>query len=286
MLMNAAFAAFAAIVGCLVGGLWYVTMRPKRQAEFLDNALSSAQLVIDQDGRARLEGYAARRRRWGAIGGGVGFWLGLLLAVWLHGRTGGRDSIFGVIVMFEGVALGQVLSVRLTADIPLDHARLSTLQPHGLADYLRWREIATETAFAALGLAAAGAGVVVALGGGIDASVGWLVITLGLLVGGVSAGALALQRRLLNAPARADDEACLVTNDMVLAIALRDCAGAVPGTALVAGYLAMLWMHLPLWEMVLALAVGIGVLRLVFDPKLRPDRVPGAHRLAARPSPL
>jgi hypothetical protein len=118
-----------------------------------------------------------------------------------------------------------------------------------------------------------------------DPSTARLLLVLGLLVATTAITALAVQRRLLDSSMRAESEAQLVANDIVLATGLRDLVGAVGSTAALAGYAGMLWFGVAWWLIVLYLAAAVGLSLLVFDHKLRPGMVPVARRLAASRQP-
>jgi len=70
----------------------------------------------------------ARRSLWGAVGGGVGYSIGFPAGT-------------------------------LLCDAPaLDRARVTTLQPHGLTDYLSRRDLAAEVTLGVIGLCVAAVG--------------------------------------------------------------------------------------------------------------------------------
>jgi len=57
-----------------------------------------------------------------------------------------------------GMSLGMALSARRTAAPAPDRARVTTLQPHGLTDYLSRRDLAAEVTLGVIGLCVAAVG--------------------------------------------------------------------------------------------------------------------------------
>lgn len=160
---------------------------------------------------------------------------------------------------------------------------MSSLQPHGLTDYLRSRDIGLEVGSIVLGALAFAGGVWAVLLSGRAPGAGWLALVLGTLVAGVSITALVLQRSMLRSPLRADDEDLLVVNDIVLAIGLRDLMGAAGAAAVFSVVIVTTWLQWPLWEVGLTTAGTGALLRLLFDPRPRPEHTPVAQRLAGSP---
>ena len=96
---------------------------------------------------ASLERHMARRSLWGAVGGGVGYSIGFPAGTLLsddRAAAAGMTALPALICLMFGMSLGMALSARRTAAPAPDRARVTTLQPHGLTDYLSRRDLAAE----------------------------------------------------------------------------------------------------------------------------------------------
>lgn len=277
----------ALLVGTAVVGFWPLLFHrysPGARIKQLDYALEHADLALDADARARLERQASRRSLWGAIGGGTGFTITMLLTRLVRDVLGDGTPIVGVVAYFFGSAIGMAVSALCPVEPSHDRVRVSALQPHGLRDYLRGYELATQETCAVLGIASVAVGLLIVLRDNAAAhdSVGWIAVIFGALAGGSAVIAWALERRLINTPAAAGNESQLVVNDVVLAIGLRDLVGAATTTTCSAGYLALLALNATWWLIGLYLIVVVAVNWQFFNSRLTPDLTPVAHRLTAK----
>ncbi len=256
----------------------------ERRNEQVGKALRDADLGVDTACRMRLERQAARRARLGAIGGGIGYAFALPAGIMLSDRVGGDLVMIAVGAMFFGMQVGMAVSALRPVDPPSQTVRLSALQPHGLRDYLRRRDLMAESTFAVVGAAASIAGLAVVARDGTGADRGWLAVVLGALMASAAGTVLLLQRRLLAAPIPAGDSSELVVNDVILALGLRDLVGAAFFATFFAGYTAVL-VVLPFWYIIPYLGVMVLVSK-AFEHKLEPGMTAVAHRLApATPQP-
>lgn len=256
---------------------------PGTRIKQLDYAVEHADLALDPDARARLERQASRRSLWGLIGGGTGFTITMPLTLLVRDVLGDGTPIVAVAAYFLGSAIGMAVSALCPVEPSHDRVRVSALQPHGLRDYLRGYELATEATCAVLGFAAVVVGLIVLRdNAAAQDSVGWIVVIFGAFAGGSAVIAWALERRLLSKPAAAGNESQLVVNDVVLAIGLRDLVGVVTTTTYFAGYLALLALNAAWWLIGLYLIVVVAVNWRFFNSRLTSDLTPVAHRLTAR----
>lgn len=144
--------------GLFMGWVWYaLTGKAKQRTKEMDKYLSWAGLTIGPQARGRLERHFARRAKRGAVAAGAGFALGIPLAAAMQGRTGDQGGMLSAACSFVGLCLGRATS-GMSLPEPTGAARVSSLQPHGLTDYLRQREIGVEIGLAVLGIAACLAG--------------------------------------------------------------------------------------------------------------------------------
>ena len=97
---------------------------------------------------ARLEAQATRRHFWGAVGGGVGYGVGLTASLLLDRKLDGAGVCVTLAGWFFGSAVGQSLSAVFPVNPSSGRVRVTAMQPHGMADYLHSREIAVELGLA------------------------------------------------------------------------------------------------------------------------------------------
>lgn len=264
--------------GLFMGWVWYaLTGRPTQRTKEMNKYLSWAGLTIGPRARARLALHFARRSKCGAVAGGTAFALSLPLASAVQGGSGDVSGPLAGACCFVGFLLGRAAS-GLSLPEPTGTARVSSLQPHGLTDYLRRREIGVEIGFTVLGVAACLAGGTALVGHDWQLATAWLAVVLGAFVGAVSAAALLLQRRLLASPLRADDEDLLVVKDIILALGLRDLLVAAVVAPLFAWYIVLTWLDLAWWQG-LGYFAGICVLLLLIRPLPLAARTPVASAL-------
>lgn len=273
------------IVGSAGFGLWFwYSMRDSSHEvkEELYEDLESAALVIDTDTRAVLVRQRLRRNRWRALGGGLGIGLGMPLLLLLPERLFPEPWLLSMVPLLVGTTLGALLGSQGRVDLDPDQPRVTTLQPYGMSDYLRRREIVAEFVLAAGGLAIATGGALLLLRDDGSPSSACGTVVAGLLISGVSVGALAWQRRILRAPRRAESPARVVANDIILATGFRDLAEAVRAVSGVTLYALMFVYDVPLGYIVVGVAVLLGLSASVFVAGLRSDLMPVAHRLTAQ----
>lgn len=266
----------------LVATLIYLTVRSESaQTKFLTEFLSEADLEVSHETWSALQRFAARRARWGALGGGIGFAISLPLARALDRADGARGALYAVMVL-AGIAFGSALSGQLTPALADEATRVSLLQPHTLSAYLRRRELAVEVLGLIVGLAACVEGVVLFATERTARSTALLALVLGLVMTATSALALLIQRRLVRAPVRAVEPSDLVTHDIRLAIGLRDMVAVPITTTLMCTYAFLLWLDLPFWMPFAFVILAAGAARLLFGPRHRPAVAPTAHQLAGK----
>lgn len=272
--------ALAGFVGSLMSLLWR-ELAPDARTE-LNKSLEQSGLSVSPQAWRELHRRVQRRQRWGGIGSGVGFALGLLVSFALPSAAAGQSGLLAVAGGFVGVQFGQALSSQFRLADRESPLRVSSLQPHDLRDYLRTRELAFEwcALIAALMVGALG---IAGLVSGVTAmalTTDWLLTSLGLAVALVAATALALQRRLVHAPMSADGEAGLVANDITLMTGLRDLIAAVGIAVMMSVYSYLVAIGLPWWQALGGLLLAGGMIRLFVDPRPGAEGTPVAQRLA------
>jgi hypothetical protein len=270
-----------AAVGIPAGLIYLYSSSEDRQKRFLNEFLSAADLRVDNETWSALQRFAHRRARWGAIGGGVGFAVGLPIAEVLDPGNGDAATMFNVAMLFGGLAFGNALSTQMSAHLSDDVPRVSMLQERSIKDYLPMRAIVAEAVVAVLSVLTSIAGLVL-LGTALTSKATAIVVLgTGLLVGATSGLAVLLQRRLVRAPVRAEGPSQLVAHDVRLALGLRDLVGVSLSTAVLCGYGLLLRFSVPAWITYVLFALLLGIARLLYDPKPIPPKVPRAHEVAA-----
>jgi hypothetical protein len=122
--------------------------------------LTHAHVPAGEQVRARLEAQAARRHVWGALGGGVGYGVGLTASLPLDLKVDGAVGLMSVGGLFFGSAVGQSLSALFPVNPSSGRVRVTAMQPHGMTDYLHRREIVVEVGLATLGWSSVVVGIV------------------------------------------------------------------------------------------------------------------------------
>lgn len=269
------------VVGSVAFALvcWYWRSSPDQVREELYEDLESAGLVVDSDTRAVLIRQRLRRNRWQAAGAALGMGLGGPLVVLLPERLWPEPGLLAIIPMIVGMTLGELLGARGGTPTRLDEPRATTMQPYRLTDYLLRREVAAELVLAATGVALAAGGVFLLVRDGGERSAAWGTLVVGLLVGGVSFGALGWQRRMLRAPRRAASASQVVANDVIVATGFRDLARTVSVISALSLYALMFVHDLPLGYVVAGFAALIVLMQALFAGGFRPDLLPVARGL-------
>jgi hypothetical protein len=235
--------------------------------------------------RASLERQAARRHFWGAVGAGIGYGSVFAWPSIAHsGVIQSASGLIGVVGFFFGTAVGQSSSAFFPVDHPRGRVRVTAMQRHGLVQCIQPREIALEVGVGVLGWVSAAVGGLVLIGvaslPAVEETAPAMVFE-GAILAFVATTSVLVQRRLVVAPLRADEDG-LVTADVVLAVGLRDLlAVTVTTMAMVA------WMTVFLpdrgWWLVVLYGVAAGAAFAVGRPRsTRPYQLPVASRLTVR----
>lgn len=264
---------------------WLPSMVENRMEPF-SALLERAGIKANQHVRVSLEAQAARRHFWGSVGGGIGY--GSLFA-WPtmvnSGVVQGASGLLGFVGFFFGAGVGQSLSAFFPVEHPDGPILVTSMQPHGVTEYMRHRELGVEVAVGLLGWVGAAVGGLVLTGlvslPSIQDAAPSLVLT-GALLALVATTSLLVQRGLVAAPLRAADQDGLVTADVVLAVGLRDLLAVTVATMTMATWMTL---YLPdrSWWLVVGYAVTSVTVFWVGRPtRRRPGLLPVASRLTAR----
>lgn len=262
--------------------LLLVAPRPSERASGrdVDAMLARAGLAVTSGVRDSLVVVARRRHRWARWGASLGFAIGLVLAYTL--LPTGPDSIgsylFSLMCMAAGLAVAQALSGQPSARTT-GMRRLVSLEPHGLGDYVRRRDLVLAAALSAGGCVAAGWGLAMLVSAG-SGRTGSVLLTAGLVSAASGIGGLLLARRLLSRARPAADIDQLVADDVALAWALCDTTGAVLVVAADLAVLVMLWCGVSMVVVFAALVPITVVLQTWTGWHWRP--VPGPMPVARR----
>jgi hypothetical protein len=286
--MRVAFTFAAALLfgfGAFAFMRWVPSMVESRM-DLFDALLKQAGVEPNGWIRDRLQAQAARRHVWGAVGAGIGYALPFFPGGLLGpGVLDGARGLLGIVGFWFGFGVGASASALFPLRRPRGPILVTAMQPHGMTEYLHHREILVEVSLGVLGWVCAVAGAL-ALLNIIDVAVIRHTAPSMLLVGGVVAvvatTTLFGQRRLVAAPLRADNEAGLLTADIILALGLRDLLAVTVSTAATAGCMAA-WLPDRAWWLVavfaLAAVISMGVSLAV---RKQPSSLPVTHRLAVR----
>lgn len=269
--------------------LLLVVPRPGERigAREVDALLTRAGLAVTAGVRARLVVVAVRRLRWARWGASIGFAAGLLLAytVLPTGPETVGSYLFSLMCMTTGLAWAQALSGQ-PAPRPGGQPRLVSLEPHGLGDYVRHRDLWLAAVLVAGGCCAAALGLTMLVRTG-DGLVSSVLVTSGLVSAATGVAGLLLERRLLSRARPATDVDQLVADDVALAWGLCDTTGAVLVVAADLAVLVLLWSGLSV-IVVLAALVPIAVALQAWTGwhwRPVPGAMPVARRLTAQEVP-
>lgn len=282
-------------------GFFAVMWRSMSMANARDKQLKQILELAELDPagpvRDRLAEHALRRQRWGAIGGGIGFGsisAGLLLAEGIVDGAGGdligtSIGALGITGGWLGAAVAQSLGALRWLRRPQPGVRVSTLQPHGMADYLNRRELTVEVGLAVVGWVSVTIAVIAAVGTpswswlGEPFPVGGLALAGGVLAV-VCTLSVVLQRRLVSAPLTATDTDDLIVADVVLVRALRDLHWVTAAAATTATVLLMFVPDFS-WQVLGAFVVISAIVSVLeLSNRKRHDLAPVARQLSAASS--
>ena len=148
--------SLAAALGVVTGVgmfalLYWISDTIQTRAQPFYMLLTHTDVQAGEQVLARLEAQATRRHYWGAVGGGVGYGVGLTASLLLDRKLDGAGVCITLVGWFFGSGVGQSLSAVFPVNPSSGRVRVTAMQPHGMTDYLHSREIAVELGLAAFG---------------------------------------------------------------------------------------------------------------------------------------
>lgn len=254
-----------------------------RMASF-DTMLIQTEVRASDAVRARLEAQAARRHVWAAVGGGIGYGVGLSASL-VDSVFDGDSGLLGVAGLWLGMAVGQSLSALFPVNPPDGAVRVTAMQPHGITDYMHRREIAAEMGLGVLGWTSLIAGTLMLTSLAdipVSDDTAAALTFAGALLALVTTASLLGQRQLLAAPLRAQDEDELITADIVLAVGLRDLLAMTISITVLTAFTTLYLPDRAWWLVVVFIAAAVVAVGTLFGVRKRPNLAPVARRLSAR----